>query len=130
MDPPLSVAGLPVVESVKCLGVWWCSNSTSRKSVEERISKAPSAFIAYCDLGAFHSLLNPLSSWSFVECCVMPVLMYGAEAWYINASFAIKVTIIPITNRQEDSKTVKVYCKPGSSASSKLAHNEMPLSVC
>ena len=35
MDPPPSVAGLPVEESVKCLGVWWCSNSTSKKSVEE-----------------------------------------------------------------------------------------------
>ena len=51
-DPPASVAGLPVVESVKCLGVWWCSNSTSRMSVEERICKAHRAFFANGDLGA------------------------------------------------------------------------------
>lgn len=30
-DPPPTVAGLPVDESVKYLGVWWCSNSSSRK---------------------------------------------------------------------------------------------------
>ena len=67
MKPP-SVAGLLVEESVKCLGsvkyvgVWWCYNSTSRKSVEERICKARRAFFANSDLGAFHSLLNPLIS--------------------------------------------------------------------
>ena len=41
--------------------------------------------------------------------------------------FAIEVRII---SRQEDSKTAKVHRKPGSSAGSKLAYNEMPLSVC
>ena len=43
------------------------------------------------DLGAFHGLLNPLSSWSLAESCVMPVLMYGAEAWCINASLLSKL---------------------------------------
>ena len=90
MDPPPSVAGLPVEESVKCLGVWWCSNSTSRKSVEERLCKARRAFFANGDLGAFHGLLNPLSSRSLVESCVMPVLMFGAEACY-NASLLSKL---------------------------------------
>ena len=91
MDPPPSVAGLPVVESARCLGVWWCSNSTSRKSVEERVCKARKAFFANGDLGAFHGLLNPLSSRSLVESCVLPVLMYGAEAWCINASLLLKL---------------------------------------
>ena len=91
MDPPPSVAGLPVVESVKCLGVWWCSNSSSRKSVEEHICKARRAFFANGDLGAFHGLLNPLSSRSLVESCVLPILMYGAEAWCINASLLSKL---------------------------------------
>ena len=91
MDPPPSVADLPVVESVKCLGVWWCSNSTSRKSVEERICKARRAFFVNGDLGAFHGLLNPLSSRSLVESSVLPVLMYGAEAWCINASLLLKL---------------------------------------
>ena len=91
MDPPHSVAGLPVVESARCLGVWWCSNSTSRKSVEERVCKARRAFFANGDLGAFHGLLNPLSSQSLVESCVLPILMYGAEAWCINASLLLKL---------------------------------------
>ena len=76
MDPPPSVAGLPVVESARCLGLWWCSNSTSRKSVEERVCKARKAFFTNGNLGAFHGLLNPLSSRSLVESCVLPVLMY------------------------------------------------------
>ena len=58
MDPPPSVAGLPVEEFVKCLGVWWCPNSSSRKSVEERICKARKAFFANGDLGAFHGLTS------------------------------------------------------------------------
>ena len=90
-DPPPSVAGLPVVQSVKCLGVWWCSNSTSRKSVEEHICKARRAFFANGDLGAFHGLLNPLSSRSLVESCVLPVLMYGAKTWCVNASLLSKL---------------------------------------
>ena len=84
MDPP--PVAVPVEESVKFLGLWWCSNSSSRKSVEERISKARRAFFANGDLGAFHGLLNPFSSRSLVESCVMPVPMFGAEAWYCNAS--------------------------------------------
>ena len=48
-------------------------------------------FFANGDLGAFHGLLNPLSSRSLVESCVMPVLMYGAEAWCINASLLSKL---------------------------------------
>ena len=91
VDPPPSVAGLPVVESVKCLGVWWCSNSSSWKSVKEHICKARRAFFANGDLGTFHGLLNPLSSRSLVESCVLPILMYGAEAWCINASLLSKL---------------------------------------
>ena len=90
MDPP-PVAGLPVEESVKFLGLWWCSNSSSRKSVEEHICKARRAFFANGDLGAFHSLLNPFSSRSLVESCVIPVLMFGAEAWYCNASLLLRL---------------------------------------
>ena len=90
MDP-IPVAGLPVEESVKCLGLWWCSNSSSRKSVEERFCKARRAFFANVDLSAFHGLLNPLSSRSLVESCVMQVLLFGAEAWCCNASLLSKL---------------------------------------
>ena len=91
LDPSPSVAGLPVVESVKCLGVWWCSNSSSQKSIDERICKARRAFFANGELGAFHGLLNPFSSRSLVESCVIPVLMYGAEAWSITATLLLKL---------------------------------------
>ena len=86
---PLSLAGLPFEGS--CLGVWWCSNFTSRKSIEDRICKAHGAFFAHRELGAFHGQLNPLSSRSLVETCVMPVLMYGSESWCLNASLLSKL---------------------------------------
>ena len=65
--------------------------TTSMKSVEERICKAHGAFFAHGELGAFHGQLNPLSSRSLVETCVMPVLMYGSESWCLNASLLSKL---------------------------------------
>ena len=74
-----TLAGLPVENSVKCLGVWWSSSGSSHKSIEEHISKAHGAFFAHGQLGSFHGQLNPLSSRSLIESCVMPVLIYGSE---------------------------------------------------
>ena len=83
-----TLAGLPVENSVKCLGVWWSSNGSSHKSIEERINKARGAFFAhgqlYGQLGALHGQLNPLTSRSLIESCVMPVLMYRSEFWHLN----------------------------------------------
>ena len=59
MDPPPSVACLPVVESARCLGVWWCSNSTSRKSVEEHVCKARRAFFYQWQLGRLPWFIEP-----------------------------------------------------------------------
>ena len=56
-----------------------CSNSSSQKSIEERINKARGAFFAHGQLGVFHGLLNPLSP-SLIESCVIPVLMYSEES--------------------------------------------------
>lgn len=78
--------GLPMEKSVKCLGVWWDSSSSSKLSIRERINKARSAFFSHGQLGAFQGLLNPLSSRSIVECCVLPVLMYGSESWVLNST--------------------------------------------
>ena len=78
---------LPVEKSVKCLGVWWDTTSlSSRMSVTERIQKARAAFFAHGQLGAFHGLLNPLSSRSIIESCILPVLLYGSETWVLNSS--------------------------------------------
>ena len=81
-----TLVGLPVENSVKCLGVWWSSSGSSHKSIEERISKARGAFFAHGQLGSFHGQLNPLSSRSLIESCVMPVLMYGSEFWHLNTT--------------------------------------------
>ena len=77
---------LPLEKSVKCLGVWWDNSPSSHMCVKERIQKARAAFFANGQLGAFHGLLNPSSSRSIVESCVLPVLLYGSENWVLNRS--------------------------------------------
>ena len=76
---------------MKCLGVWWDSSSSSKISVMERIGKARSAFFSHGELGAFHGLLNPLPSRSLIECCIIPVLMYGSESWILNLTLLVKL---------------------------------------
>ena len=76
---------LPVEKSVKCLGIWWDTSPSSRLSIKERIQKARAAFFANGQLGAFHGLLNPLSSRSIVESC----MLYGSESWVLNLSLTL-----------------------------------------
>ena len=80
---------LPIEHSVKCLGMWWDSSPSSKTSVSERIKKARVAFFSHGQLGAFHGLLNPLSSRSIVESCILPVLMYGSESWVLNTTLLL-----------------------------------------
>ena len=68
---------LPVRNTVKCLGYWW---SKAGMCVDEIKKKARKAF---WKLGNFQGSLNPLSSASVIECCVSPVLLYGAENWIL-----------------------------------------------
>ena len=82
---------LTMESSVKCLGVWWDSSLSSKTSIMERINKARSAFFSHEELGAFHGLLNPLSSRSLIECCIIPVLMYGSESWVLNSTLLSKL---------------------------------------
>ena len=89
--PCASLAALPVIDSVKCLGVWWGTASTDQKSIEEHICKTRGAFFSQGEIGAFHGLLNPHSSRSIVESCVMPILMYGTETWSLNTSLLLKL---------------------------------------
>ena len=72
--------------SIKYLGVWWEYSSSSKISIADRINKACAAFFSRGDLGAFHGLLNPLSSRSLVESCIISVLMYGSESWVVNVT--------------------------------------------
>ena len=79
---------LTVESSVKCLGMWWDPSLSSKTSIMERINKVRSAFFSHW---AFHGLLNPLSSRSLIECCIIPVLMYGSESWVLNSTLLSKL---------------------------------------
>ena len=43
-------------------------------------------FFSNGQLGTFQDLLNPLSSHSIVESCILPVLLYRSEKWVLNRS--------------------------------------------
>ena len=67
----------------KCLCTWWTHNLTSTKFSAENICKARKAFFSFGSIGVFHRNLNPLSSNSVIETCVMSVLLFGYESWYL-----------------------------------------------
>ena len=68
----------------KCLGTWWTPNLSPTKAIMENISSARRAFFSFGSIGVFHGNLNPLSSRSVVETCVMPILLFGSECWYLS----------------------------------------------
>ena len=74
---------LPVNMAGKCLGYWWVRDLTASKQVDENIKKARRTFFHYGTLGTFQGNLNPLSTGSIIQTCVMPVLMYGSENWVL-----------------------------------------------
>ena len=74
-----SINGLPVVSTAKCLGYWWGRDLFAPKLIEENIKKARNAFFSYGSIGAFQGDLNPLSSKSIINTCVMPVLLFDSE---------------------------------------------------
>ena len=67
----------------KCLGYWWVRDLTASKQVDENIKKARRTLFHYGTLGTFQGNLNPLSTGSIIQTCVMPVLMYGSENWVL-----------------------------------------------
>ena len=75
---------LPVVATAKCLGYWWGRDLFATKSIEENVKKARRAFFSYGSMGAFQGDLNPLSSKSIIESCVMPILLFGCENWILS----------------------------------------------
>ena len=84
----LLVAGHSVTttSAAKCLGVCWQSNLSVSLSVNENIKKARKAFFAIGNLGAYQGELNPLSTSSIFETCILPVLLYGCETWLLDTS--------------------------------------------
>ena len=55
--------------------------------IEGNIEKARRAFFARGS-SVFHGTLNPLSSKTIVEHCVLPCLLFGAESWILDATEA------------------------------------------
>ena len=74
---------VPQRRQAKCLGYWWESNLLSRKGVDENIAKAHGCFFHYGSIGSFQGDINPLSTKSVIDTCVMPVLLYGSENWVL-----------------------------------------------
>ena len=66
---------LKPVTTSKCLGTWCTSDLIS-----ENMAKTHRAFFAY---GSFHGDLNPLSTRGIIEVCVMPLLLFVCESWYL-----------------------------------------------
>ena len=85
------INGLPVVSTAKCLGYWWGRDLLASKSIEENIKKARRAFFSYGSIGAFQGDLNPLSSKSIINSCVMPILLFGSENWILTESLLHKL---------------------------------------
>ena len=71
-------------KSAKCLGVWWSHDLSSRKSIEENIKKARRAFFALGAMNVYNGKCNPLTSLSVFNSCVLPILLYGCETWFLS----------------------------------------------
>ena len=77
--------------SVKCLGHWWSWDLSSDKAIEEALGKARRCFFFYGAIGAFDGQLNPLSGRAIFEVCVIPVLLYNCENWFLTESLLVKL---------------------------------------
>lgn len=71
-------------KEAKCLGVWWCQDLSSRRSIEENILKSRRAFFALGAIDVFDGSCNPLTALSLFNTFVMPILFYGCEVWFLN----------------------------------------------
>jgi len=75
----------------KCLGFWWRRDLLATRCVDENIKKARRAFFNFGSIGVFQGSLNPLSSASVIETCVMPILLYGTENWILTSELLKKL---------------------------------------
>ena len=82
---------LPPVASAKCLGYWWSWDLSANKSIDTAIGRARSSFFAFGAMGGFQGKLNPLSGRVIFETCVVPVLLFGSENWYLTESLLDKL---------------------------------------
>ena len=94
------------------------------KAVDEAIRKARRSFFAYGGLGAFQGQLNPLSGRSIFESCVVPVLLYGCEYWFVTEALPEKLEAFKAEVGRRILKLSRYHC-PGSEAGIKLAISDL-----
>ena len=82
---------VPQRKHAKCLGYWWERDLLANCCVEQNITKARGCFFHYGSLGAFQGDINPLSTKSIIDTCVMPVLLYGCENWVLTNTLLQKL---------------------------------------
>lgn len=92
-DHICTIANHPLVPcvSARCLGFWWAWDLSADKSVDVAIAKARRSFFAYGAMGAYHGKLNPLSGRAIFETCILPILMYGCENWFVSDAILKKL---------------------------------------
>ena len=77
-------------ETTHLTGLDYCAHNSwdlsASKAVDEAIKKARRAFFAFGAMGAFQGQLNPVSTRSIYETCVVPVLLFGSENWILTDS--------------------------------------------
>ena len=59
--------------------------------IQVNFKKARRAFFSYGSIGAFQGDLNPLSSKSIIDTCVMPILLFGSENWILSDTLLCKL---------------------------------------
>ena len=83
---PVGILGsqaLTTQHHAKCLGYWWSWDLSAAKAIDEAIKRARRAFFAFGAIGAFNGKLNPISSRTIFDVCVIPILLYGSENWIL-----------------------------------------------
>lgn len=77
----------------KCVGYYWKSNLSADRSVKVNIEKGRKPFFAASAIGTHQGTLNPLSSISLFNTCVMPILLYGSENWILTEQTIARLEI-------------------------------------
>ena len=78
---PVGILGsqaLTTQHHAKCLGYWWSWDLSASKAIDEAIQRARRAFFAFGTIGAFNGKLNPISSRTIFDVCVIPILYFMA----------------------------------------------------
>ena len=86
---PIGILGnraLVAQHHAKCLGYWWSWDLSATRAIDEAIKRARRAFFAFGAMGTFHGKLNPISSKTIFDTCVVPILLYGCENWILTSS--------------------------------------------